>query len=81
MAQPLQTLTDGQHAKVLRTLDTLEDAQRLVADAAELLSAVPGFATEWEDIKNLHDKMKSCCHAVESCRAMVNRTSAASPDA
>ncbi len=73
MAEPLGNLTDEEHAKVLRSLDALLDAQRLIERAAELLSPVPGFATEWDGIMQLYDEVKSHWHAVDKSRAMVTR--------
>ena len=73
MPQTLQDLTAEEHARVLHSLDALQEAQGLIERAAELLSPVPGFATEWEGIRQLFGEVKSQWHAIDEFRAMVTR--------
>ena len=59
MPQTLQNLTAEEHARVLRSMDALQEAQALIERAAELLSPIPGFVAEWEGIRQLYDEVKS----------------------
>jgi|GEM_PF-6761330 len=58
-----------QHPNISDVLRLLEEAQRLVEDAAVKLSVVPGFADEWSGICNLYDQVKAQWHKVESRRS------------
>lgn len=63
----------GTDPRVQAALDNIQEAQRLLAKAGEELSAVDGFANEWQRISQLYGELRSLWHEVEDRRGFLAR--------
>jgi hypothetical protein len=66
----LTPLTPEHRQRVLNALETIEEAQHKLYDAAELLCPVPGFIDEWEGVKAAAFAVKERWKAVEAAFRM-----------
>lgn len=58
-------------ARVKQALSEIEDAQRSLARAAELLCPIVGFVNEWSVVGRLYDRVKAHWHKVNR-RSLIN---------
>jgi len=56
---------------VRKALDQIQEAQRLIAYAAQSLSPVNGFADEWSATNHLYDTVKQHWHVVNNRRIQL----------
>jgi hypothetical protein len=59
-------LTPEQRERVLEALHTVEQAQRLLADAGELLCPIPHLESQWESIRGIYFQVRDCRHAIDN---------------
>jgi hypothetical protein len=70
--EPLAPLTPEHRGRVLKALDTIEEAQRKLYDAAELLCPVPGLSEEWDGVRAEAYAVKKRWYAVEAALRMLD---------
>jgi hypothetical protein len=70
--EPLAPLTAEHRERVLKALDTSEEAQHKLYDAAELLCPVPGFSEEWDGVRAAGFAVKDRWKAVEAAFRMLD---------
>ena len=70
--EPSAPLTPEHRGRVLKALDTIEEAQRELYDAAELLCPVPGLSEEWDGVGAEAYAVKERWYAVEAALRMLD---------
>jgi hypothetical protein len=59
--------------KVQRTLRLIEDAQKLIKEAAGVLAPLEDYAKEWNDLEKLSHDIKSHWHLVDRRESQLRR--------